>query len=244
MDSSICTPEDRALVKQGLGVTEAFASWPPEALDPLIESARVGRYSRGELLYSEAWAEPEILTVVSGHLMSSRLHVDGSRAAIAILGPGWVAGVLRGLNLDDEPFYDYRAHDNAVVIHFPLHVLLNVLDAQAFLWKSMVLVQFRQDRELFTTMVDQLAGSLRRRLAATIARLAKLYGVNTSETATAVSLRLRLSQEELAAMLQASRGAINREMRALEQLGLIRIDHGTTVVGDLPALRELAGAGQ
>ena len=234
MDSSICTPEDRALVKQGLGVTEAFASWPPEALDPLIESARVGRYSRGELLYSEAWAEPEILTVVSGHLMSSRLHVDGSRAAIAILGPGWVAGVLRGLNLDDEPFYDYRAHDNAVV----------VLDAQAFLWKSMVLVQFRQDRELFTTMVDQLAGSLRRRLAATIARLAKLYGVNTSETATAVSLRLRLSQEELAAMLQASRGAINREMRALEQLGLIRIDHGTTVVGDLPALRELAGAGQ
>lgn len=240
MDSSQSTPEDRALIRQGLGVIEAFSSWPVAEFERLLQSARVGRYARGDLVHSEALGEPEIVTVVSGHLMWSRVHVDGSRASIAIYGPGMLVGASRALNLEDDPFYECRAHDNLVVIQFPTQLLLDTLDAQAHLWKGMAQMLFRHHRAFFTTMMDQLTGSLRRRVAATVARLAQVYGVDD----TTQSLRLRLSQEDLAAMLQASRGAINREMRALEELGLIRTEYGVTVIGDIDALRDLAGVAQ
>jgi CRP/FNR family cyclic AMP-dependent transcriptional regulator len=96
----------------------------------------------------------------------------------------------------------------------------------------------KQHRQMLTTVVDQLAGNLSRRLAATIDRLAQVYGVDSSE----MSLRLRLSQDDLAAMLQVSRGALNREMRVFEAQGLIRAEYGTLIVLDLPSLRKLAGA--
>jgi CRP/FNR family cyclic AMP-dependent transcriptional regulator len=97
-----------------MGLTEAFSSWPAPLLDRLLPMSRLGRHSRGALVHSETQAEPEILTVVSGHLMVSRVNVDGSRASISVLGPGLVIGIPRGMNPDDEALYDYRANDEAV----------------------------------------------------------------------------------------------------------------------------------
>jgi CRP/FNR family cyclic AMP-dependent transcriptional regulator len=238
MNVPTSSPADLALIRQALGLTEAFSSWPAALLDRLLPASRLGRHSRGALVHSEAQAEPEILTVVSGHLMVSRVKVDGSRASISVLGPGLVIGIPRGMNPDDEALYDYRANDDAVIVHVPARIVFQTLDSEAFLWKAMAHMLLKQHRQMLTTVVDQLAGNLSRRLAATIARLAQVYGVDSSQK----SLRLRLSQEDLAAMLQASRGALNRELGVFEAQGLIRAEYGTLIVLDLPALRKLAGA--
>ncbi|WP_124458288.1 Crp/Fnr family transcriptional regulator [Variovorax sp. KBW07] len=229
---------DVALIRQALGLTEAFASWPAPLLDRLLPMSRLGRHPRGALVHSEAEAEPEILTVVSGHLMVSRVNIDGSRASISVLGPGLVIGIPRGMNPDDEALYDYRANDDAVVVHVPARIVFQTLDSEAFLWKTMAHMLLKQHRQMLTTVVDQLAGNLRRRLAATIDRLAQIYGVDSRQ----MSLRLRLSQDDLAAMLQVSRGALNREIRMFEEQGLIRAEYGTLIVLDLPSLRKLAGS--
>jgi CRP/FNR family cyclic AMP-dependent transcriptional regulator len=238
MNVPTSSPADLALIQQAWGLTEAFSSWPAPLLDRLLPMSRVGRYSRGDLVHSEAEGEPEILTVVSGHLMVSRVNVDGSRASISVLGPGLVIGIPRGMNPDDEALYDYRANDEAAIVHVPARIVFQTLDSEALLWKSMAHMLFRQHRQMLTTVVDQLAGKLRRRLAATIDRLSQVYGVDSRE----MSLRLRLSQDDLAAMLQVSRGALNREMRSFEVQGLIRAEYETLIVLDLPSLRKLAGS--
>lgn len=238
MNMPTSSPADLALIRQALGMTEAFSSWPAPLLDRLLPASRLGRHLRGALVHSEAEAEPEILTVVSGHMMVSRVNVDGSRASIAVLGPGLVIGIPRGLNPGDEALYDYRANDDAVIVHVPARIVFQTLDSEAFLWRDMAHMLLRQHRQMLTTVVDQLAGNLSRRLAATIARLAQVYGVDSNQ----MSLRLRLSQDDLAAMLQVSRGALNREIGLFEARGLIRADYGTLIVLDLPSLRKLAGS--
>jgi DNA-binding transcriptional MocR family regulator len=72
-------------------------------------------------------------------------------------------------------------------------------------------------RAVGRTLMDYQTGSTRQRLAATIARLAQLYGAGDGSS----GLRLRLSQDDLATMLQVSRQSINREMRVLEKQGLV-----------------------
>ncbi|SFP83474.1 cAMP-binding domain of CRP or a regulatory subunit of cAMP-dependent protein kinases [Variovorax sp. 770b2] len=239
MGSPHSTRDDSALIRQALGTTEAFAAWPAALLDGLLRVAWLRTCARGELVYSEAVDEPVVLLVVSGHLLMSRLAAEGPGVPMSIMGPGTLIGVPRALDAKGEARCIYRAHGNAVVAYLPAREMLDVLDAAPSLWKSLTLMLLRQHRQMLTAMIDQLGGSLRRRLAATIARLAQVYGVDGA----AMTLRLRLSQEDMAGLLQVSRGAINREMRAIEELGLLRADYGTVTVRDLPALLALGGIG-
>lgn len=229
------TPEDKALLRQGLAITGGFASWPAAAVEKLLPTARLGRYQRGALVCSEGAGAPEVLILLSGYLMATRANADGSRASISILGPGLVIGLPRGLDTEAPARYDYRAHDSAVVVHLSASAVLDRLDAEPALWGSIARTVLRQHREIVITLLGHLTGSLRQRLAATLSRFARIYGVDEH----ALKLRLRLSQEDLAAMLQVSRQSINRELNIFEEMGLISAKYGAVLVHDLPALCRL-----
>lgn len=235
LDPPDSKPGDPALIRQGFALSEVFSSWPRELLERLLPASRLRRHVRADLVHSEAGSEPEILIVVAGHLMVERVKPCGSHAPIAILGPGFVAGISRGLNPNDEPLHSYRAHGDAVVIHLPAPVVFRTLGSEVLLWKNMARALSRQHRQIFTTVLDQLTGNTRQRLAAAIGGLARIYGVEDGTR----RLRLRLSQDDLAAMLQVTRRSINKEMRALEDMALVRAEYNGVMVLDLPALRKL-----
>lgn len=229
---------EHTLLQQGLGATEAFASWPADAIQKLLPAARLVRYQRGALVQRKGIGESEVLVVLSGHLMMSRPVADGSNAAMALVGPGALVGVPQGRESLDEMACDYLAHDPAVVVHLLTRAVLEILDAKPSLWRSMALMLLKQQRQLLVTLMHHLSGPLRQRLAATLGRLAQLHGVRDD----AHSLRLCLSQEDLAAMLQTTRQSINRELRAFEALGLVSAKYGAVVVYDLASLRALGSA--
>ena len=54
---------------------------------------------------------------------------------------------------------------------------------------------------------------------------------------------LRISQSDLAAMLSVSRQTINKELRLLEQRGLLQAAYGRLTIVDLAGLLRLADAG-
>jgi CRP/FNR family cyclic AMP-dependent transcriptional regulator len=236
-------PGDLALIRQGFALSEVFSSWPSELLARLLPASRLRRHARADLVHSEADGEPQILIVVAGHLMVERIGPDGSCVPIAILGPGFVAGIARGLTPGDQALHSYRAHGDAVVIHLPAPVVFRTLGTDVLLWKTMARALSRQHRQIFTTVLDQLTGSTRRRLAAAIAGLTRVHGVEDGSR----RLRLRLSQVDLAAMLQVTRRSINKEMRVLESMALVRSEYNGVVVLDLPTLSSLgqstAGSG-
>jgi CRP/FNR family cyclic AMP-dependent transcriptional regulator len=235
VNSSEKSAQDMALLLQGLGTVQAFAPWSAAALRELLQSARLGRYDRGASVHREGRGGPEALVVLSGYLMMGWSGPAGEPLSLTLVGPGTLAGIGEP-ELHDETRYAYRAHDDGTLVaHLPAPLLLGILDAEPSLWKGMAPFLLRQQRAVLTTLLHQLSGPVRQRLAATLTRFSQILGGSD----TTRMLRLRLSQEDLAAMLQVTRQSINREMRAFEQRELLSAEYGSVIVRNLAALRAL-----
>jgi CRP-like cAMP-binding protein len=119
----------------------------------------------------------------------------------------------------------------------PTLLVQKILDDEPGLWKGMAKMLMKQHRVVLDSLLSQGVGSFQRRLVATIERLAVLYG---SDDGKGINLRLRLTQEDLATLLQVTRQTVNQALRALVACGAIRLNYNTITVLDLDALRKLA----
>ena len=118
--------------------------------------------------------------------------------------------------------------------------MTGLLDAEPQLWRSMLLMLLRQQHELRASLMDRSVGGTRQRIAATVDRLAQTYGLSDDIDR---NLRIRLSQEDLADLLQVSRQTVNRELRALAGEGVLAADYNSLKILDRPALRFVARHG-
>ena len=84
-----------------------------------------------------------------------------------------------------------------------------------------------------------MLGSVRRRVAATLLNLTEYYGMQREAD---LSLRLRLSQHDLAAMLGLSRQTINKELGAFVEAGVIALRYRHISVLDTEMLRQMASS--
>ena len=235
------TLEDAALVERALRLTQGFARWPALAMSKLLPHASLGRYARGEMVSIEQGA-PETFVIVSGHLFVGHIPPGGPRTPVALLGPGYVAGFTRTIDQEGREeegriIYDFCALNDVTVVRMPTLLVQKILDDEPGLWKGMAKMLMKQHRVVLDSLLSQGVGSFQRRLVATIERLAVLYG---SDDGKGINLRLRLTQEDLATLLQVTRQTVNQALRALVACGAIRLNYNTITVLDLDALRKLA----
>lgn len=203
----------------------------------LVESASLRRHKRGAVFAEESLEICETLAVVSGYLMGERSMTDGSVSAVGLVGPGTVVGLSYAMTQGARMGFRYRAHTDAVVVHTPSRILLDLLDAEPSLWKDMATMLLRQKREMHSTVLTHTIGSLNRRVAATVERLAHLYGTTEGNT---VRLRLQITQEDLAALLQVSRPTINKALRTLESEYILALEYKTITILDRKRLQQIA----
>ena len=228
------------LIMRALRLTDGFTSWSDAQLQQLAARSALRRYERGQMLPLSVVASREARLVVSGFIEVSRVLGSGRKFVYGIRGPGTVLGIINMFEDEANVYgYDFYAHEDAAMVHIPADPLLAILDEDPALWRHMGRMVLRFGREGLRAFMDQIVGETRPRIAATLQRLAELYGVQGED---GLQVRLRLSQDDLAAMLGVSRQTVNKELRALESENLIRSDYTAITVLDLPALRRLAGA--
>jgi CRP-like cAMP-binding protein len=230
--------DERPLIERALRWTEGFSRWPEHCLSELSAAAELRRYERGDLIASPDGEVRVVLAVISGYMLARRIDAVGARSSFDVIGPGQVVEMTPALGVQDNSEFDYVAHSDAVIARIPAPALLHVLETDPSLWKDALRMALREQREAFDGLIDRFVGGLRQRLTATIDRLATLHGV--SEGAKQ-SLRLRLTQEDLAAMLQVSRQSINRELQSLHRCGVVSPDYNSLTILDRGALRAAAG---
>ena len=80
---------------------------------------------------------------------------------------------------------------------------------------------------------DSLFLQLPSRLAKKLLIFKDMHGV---PTANGVKLNIRISQQELGNLVGASRESVNKQMRAWEEVGLIRMDRGYITICKIDAL--------
>lgn len=226
-----------------LRLTQGFSTWPPALMRRLLARSRMGRFSRGELVGVERGA-PRTFAIVSGYVVVGRTPPGGDRAPVTLIGPGNVVGIVWGVldthEPEDQVLYDFCAHMDTTVVEMPTLLIGQILDEEPALWKEMAKMLIKQHRPVLETLLSSGIGSLRQRLATTLEHLANLYG---SREEKGLSLHLRLTQEDLATLLQVTRQSVNKELRALVACGALSLSYNTITVLDTEKLRAFSSKG-
>ena len=120
-------------------------------------------------------------------------------------------------------------------IHGPgeITALMRLLEDVGFVYDF----HAREPTVLVHIPADALLGALDCQLANAVVQLARVHGRIAQGSAT---LHVRVSQSDLAAMLSVSRQTVNKELRRLEQRGLLHAEYGRLEILDLPGLEWLA----
>ena len=228
---------DKELMERTLRDMPAFAAWSSLSMSRLLAISRLQWHARGDSL-SDKDRAPEILVLVSG----SVLYVEPSirdidlRAPWTLLGTGLLLGLPHMLALEKRLF-EYIASDDVVAIHIDGNLLFELLDSDATRWKDMGYMLISQALKLGDLASSQMAGRLSRRLAETLEKLAESQGTRSSESH---SIHLRVTQRDLAAILQVSRQSVSKELAGLSVSGVIEVKYNAIVVLDPIALRKIA----
>lgn len=227
---------DASLIGHALSMNELFSSWPLEARTPLIRVARLGRYPRKADVLAHDRAARELLVVVSGCLEIGGTSPDGRKYLHALMRPSSVSPLTRLLEDVPQPL-DYSAHVDSVILHLPVPAVLEQLGLHPELWRGVAYLALQRQRYSVAYLSRLLLGTLEQRLAVMLVKLAQLYGQEGPE---GVDLEIRLSQQDLAALLGVSRQTMNRALRTFIDLGLLRAMYNRITVLDMLRLQTIA----
>jgi CRP/FNR family cyclic AMP-dependent transcriptional regulator len=202
-----------------------------------MKSARLERYSRRTQVLAHDRHRRELLVVVSGCLEISSMSSHGRKYVNALLGPGQVAPLVR--LLEEVPLaYDYHAHEDSVIIHLPCDAVIAVLDAEPILWRDVAKLGLQRQRLSIVLLQNQMLNSVHGRVAATLMSLIHFYGgQGNGEDENPL---VRLSQNDLAAMLGLSRQTINKELGRLVEEGAIDLSYKRIRIVDAERLQRIA----
>jgi CRP/FNR family transcriptional regulator, cyclic AMP receptor protein len=215
--------------------TDLFGGLDDESLARLAAASRSRTYRRGQYIWYQGDPGGTLLVVCDGLVKVVLGSEAGEEAVLVTLGGCEVLGEIA--LLDGGP------RSASVVAVEPTTGLLltraSVLDAMArhpVVLDAMLRALGGLVRRLTEQAGDLVFLDLGGRLAKVLLRLAE----GRSPTAEGIVLDTGLSQSDLAAMVGASRPAVNRVLHILATRGLIRVDGQVIVVRDVAELRRRA----
>lgn len=227
---------DRPTVTHVLRSTALFAGLDDEALRGLATACVRRVYGRGQYLWYQGDEGDRLVVIASGLVKVVLTSVQGEEVVLRTLGPYTTAGELA--ILDGAP------RSAAVIAVEPTAVLLvgraTVLDLM-IRHRSVLDAVLRTLGTLVRRLTEETGDLMLLDLGGRLAKLLLRLAENRVPERGRVVLDLGLSQSDFAAMVGATRQAVNRALQLLAARGLIELDGRVIVLRDLPGLRRRAG---
>jgi len=210
-----------------------FAELPDDALARLAARCVRRTYGRNQFLWYQGDDGAHLVVVASGLVKVVLSSPQGGEVVLTTLGPGEISGELAVL--DGSP------RSASVVAAEPTTVLL--------LTRATVLDMLNRYPSVLDALLRSLGNLIRRiteqagdfvfldlggRVAKLLLHLAEAHGAGSTV------LDLRLTQSDLAAMVGATRPAVNRVLQHLAGRGVIEVDGQRIVLVNLAELRRRA----
>jgi CRP-like cAMP-binding protein len=211
-------------------VTDGFAgALSPADRAALAEHGRRRHYRRGAPLFHEGDRSDFVVVILEGRIKVVVHGEDGSETLLSVRGPGAIVGELAGI--DDSPRLASALALDAVTAQ-----VLQAAEFRAFIEQHPSAAV-----ALLRVIVGRLREADRRRaefgtLGAT-QRLAQLLAELSADDDV-----VRLSQQELAGMIGASRESVARALTVLRADRTVTTGRRTVTVLDRERLRGRAGA--
>jgi len=202
--------------------TELFGSLGDDDLRRLAGTGRTRTYRKGQYLWYQGDPGDTLLVVCDGRLKIVLGSETGDEAVLH--GAPRSASVV--------------ALERTTALVLPRASVFDAMARHPAVLDAMLRALGRLVRRLTEQNGDLVFLDLGGRLAKLLLRLAE----GRAPAADGVVLDTHLNQSELAAMIGATRPAVNRVLHLFADRGLITVDGQVIVLKDLPGLRRRAGA--
>lgn len=242
LKSSVPRPSARGAVavdsRAGLTAQELvrrhpfFASLAPGESEALLRHMVVKRAAAGHVLFHREQPGDGLYGILSGRIAFTVESPEGKELILNVLGPGEFFGEIALL--------DGKGRSASAVVRDAAEL--------AFIGRADFLSFLRRQPETTLHIIELLCSRLRRAtdyiedstFLDLPARLSKsLLSLVGGQDRTARAI-IRISQEELAAMLGVSRERVNRQLAVWCNLGILEQGRGRVVVRDEGALARMA----
>jgi CRP-like cAMP-binding protein len=193
-----------------LAKAELFRTLGPDALAEIVAEAASIRLQRNDLVFSEDDAADRLYVVRSGRIAIARRSVDGRESVVALMEEGDLFGEMSLFDGEGRSA-DARALETSDLVEVPFDAVRRVLEARPELLWGVVALLAQRIRVTDAALADSVFLDVTGRTAK---RLLELAG-------EADEFILPVTQEELAAMVGASRERVNKAISAFIRLGWI-----------------------
>jgi CRP-like cAMP-binding protein len=215
-----------------------FSGLTETELASIAALAQRKRYSARDVVVHQTDPSGELYVIVEGHLKVVSAGADGRDTALNIMGPGEVIG--------EVPVLDGGPRSATVAALEPCELLvirrepfLKLLETSPKIAIELLRVFATRLRRLTERSEDLAFLRVGERLAKRIVGLAAEYGETQKDGS--VRITVKLSQQEVGELVNATRESVNKHIKAWEDEGLLSQQSGHIVIRDLGALRDRGG---
>ena len=195
-----------------------LANLPPEALGRLATVARRRTYRRGEVIFHQGDPGDSLHFLTEGRVKVVLDAESGDEAVIAILGPGDSFGELA--LIDGEPrSATVETLEPVQTVSLARADFLALVRTSPQLAERLMITLAGMVRKADETMADLVFLDLEGRLVKKLLELAEAHGRDVDG---AIEIELPMTQEDLAAMIGATRASVNKLLGWYEDHGAIR----------------------
>ena len=214
-----------------------FVQWTDDYLNDLLSLGDVIRLKRNTLLFRQGSPSMAFYVALQGAMQFSRNLPNGSTFVIDYFAPGQQFG-LPSLFDDQVTEFDARAKSDTVLLRIERDVLIPYFLAHPAPLLSLVGAWSKRRRLLYEQLEVVSFMPLRQRLARSLLRLAAAFG---EVTPNGCRIAIRVSQDDLASLVAASRQRVHGEFKEMVAQGLVESRYGTITVRDAGQLKAVAG---
>lgn len=206
-------------------------------LQQLAQHARISEHKKNTLLFQKGDPGANMMAVIDGRIRIYSTSLEGKELTLNIIGPGEFFGEIALL--------DGQARTADAMTIEPCTLL--ILDRRSFLpWLEqhpqvaigLLSVLCQRLRRTSGQLEETLFLDLPARLASCLVRLGETFGETVAD---GIQINLRLSQQQLGALMGITRESTNKYLGELQEEGLVSARGRQLVIHDMDTLKAMAG---
>jgi CRP/FNR family transcriptional regulator/CRP/FNR family cyclic AMP-dependent transcriptional regulator len=218
-----------------LGDSDLFGDLPAGDRQKIIRLCTRKKVSAKQVIFHQGEPGREMYIVVSGKLKVSVISEDGKELSFFIISENDIFGELALLDGErrSATITAIGPCELLVLHHNDFKTLLRQHQLMGLRLLSILAGRVRATTELYESSVFiEIPG----RLAGKLLELADEHGVETED---GVQIELKLSQYELGTLINASRESVNKQLKAWQSQGIVKLEHGKICVKEPGVLEAL-----
>lgn len=212
-----------------------FGQLSADDIDALLAHARFQHHRSGDTIFAKGSPGRSMMAVLDGSIRISSTAAGGREVVLAILHSGEIFGEIALID-GGERTADATAMTDCDVLIVDHRDFIPFLERRGDLCVKLLRILCRRlrqtDEQVEAALFDRLEG----RVAKALIRLA---ADDSNGRKADAPVRLRVSQQELAGMVGASRESVNKQLHIWQRGGFLQLGKRLIVIRDPAALEEL-----